>query len=102
MSNRVTIEQIHSKIVDEAFVVMPDHRTTICQLTLENGYTVNGHSACVDIENFDASLGRHYAKEDAIRQIWPLEGYLLAERMHLGLEFYDDDETGACHPNQGE
>lgn len=100
MSNKVTIEQVHGKIVDEAFVVMPDHRTTICQLTLENGYTVNGQSACVDIENFDASLGRHYAKEDAIRQIWPLEGYLLAERMYLGLQS-EEEETVSCNKPQG-
>lgn len=84
--NKVTTEQIHAKIVDEAFMVLPDHRTTLCQLTLENGYTVIGTSACVDIENFDASLGRHYAKERAIQEIWPLEGYLLAERIHNGTQ----------------
>ena len=86
MTHQVTIEQIRSKIVGEEFVIMPDLRTTLCQLTLVNGYTVIGKSACVDIDNFDASLGRHYAKEDAINQIWPLEGYLLAERLYLGIE----------------
>jgi len=35
----------------------------------------------VDAANFDMNLGRKYAFEDAIRQIWPLEGYLLAERL---------------------
>ena len=95
--NKVTIKQIHSKIKGETFLVMPDHRTTLCQLTLENGYTVIGHSACVDIENFDATLGRHYAKEDAIRNVWPLEGYLLAERMHNGTQPQDDEEA-ACNP----
>lgn len=100
--NQVTIEQIQAKIKDTAFLVMPDHRTTLCQLTLENGYTVIGQSACVDIENFDASLGRHYAKEDAINKVWPLEGYLLAERMFLGIQPNEELATGACHPTQGE
>ena len=94
--NKVTIEQIHAKIVGETYIIMPDLRTTLCQLTLENGYTVIGQSACVDIENFDASLGRHYAKEDAINKVWPLEGYLLAERMHNGTQPVDDDTAAAC------
>ena len=99
--NQVTIEQIHAKIKDVTFLIMPDNRTTLCQLTLENGYTVIGQSACVDIENFDASLGRHYAKLDAIDKIWPLEGYLLAERMFLGIQ-PEAEEYGGCHPTQGE
>lgn len=102
MPNKVTIEQICGKIKDEVFMIMPDHRTTLCQLTLENGYTVIGQSACVDIENFDASLGRHYAKQDAIDKVWPLEGYLLAERMFLGIQPDEESATGACHPTQGE
>ena len=53
------------------------------QITLENGYTVLGQSSCVDITNFDLDKGQKYSFDDAIRQIWPLEGYLLAEMMHL-------------------
>jgi len=82
MENRVTEEQIKSKIKSEVFLVMPDCRTTICQLILENGYTVHGYSACVDINNFDAALGRLYAYQDAFKKIWPLEGYLLAEKLY--------------------
>lgn len=89
--NKVTIEQICGKIKDEVFMIMPDNRTTLCQLTLENGYTVIGKSACVDSENFDASLGRHYAKEDAINEVWPLEGYLLAERIYNGTQPKDEE-----------
>ena len=79
---KVTLEQIESKIKNTTYLVLPDGRTTLCTLTLENGYTIQGLSACVDISNFDLQLGRKYAREDAVRQIWPLEGYLLAEKMH--------------------
>ena len=79
---KVTIEQIESKIKGETYLVLPDGRTTLCTLTLENGYTIQGMSACVDIANFDLHLGRKYAREDAVRQIWPLEGYLLAEKLN--------------------
>jgi hypothetical protein len=82
MENRVTEDQIKSKIKSEVFLVMPDCRTTICQLVMENGYTVHGYSACVDIGNFDAALGRLYAYQDAFEKIWPLEGYLLAEKLY--------------------
>jgi len=81
MTNKVTLEGIKAKIKDECYIVLPDGRTTICMLSLENGYTIKGISACVDASNFDIDLGRKYAHEDAIRQIWPLEGYLLAQRL---------------------
>lgn len=85
---KVTLEGIKAKIKGETYLVLPDGRTTICQLTMENGYTINGHSACVDPAEFNRDLGRKYAFEDAIRQIWPLEGYLLAEQMHKGKQLH--------------
>lgn len=82
--NKVTLEGIKAKITAECYLVLPDGRTTVCMLSMQNGYTIKGLSACVDAANFDIDLGRKYAYEDAIRQIWPLEGYLLAQRMHEG------------------
>jgi hypothetical protein len=72
---------IESRIKDVDYIVMKDGRTTICTITMSNGYTVNGFSACVDIKNFDQALGRKYSYEDAFNKLWPLEGYLLAERL---------------------
>lgn len=80
--NKITYEGIKAKIKSETYLVLPDGRTTLCMLTLENGYTIKGLSACVDAANFDLDLGRKYAYEYAIRQIWPLEGYLLAQRLY--------------------
>jgi len=81
MENKVTLESIVQKIVGEMYIVLPDGRTTVCMLTMKNGYTIKGVSACVDASNFDMNIGRKIAFEDAVRQIWPLEGYLLAERL---------------------
>ena len=50
---------------------------TLCILVLRNGFTIVGKSACASPENFDAELGRKIARQDAINQIWPLEGYRL-------------------------
>ncbi len=78
---KVTLEGIKAKIKGETYLVLPDGRTTLCILDLENGYTIKGLSACVDPAEFDLNLGRKYAFEDAFKQIWALEGYLLAEKM---------------------
>lgn len=82
MENKVTLEGINSKIKGETYIVLPDGRTTLCILDLENGYTIKGLSACVDPANFDLTTGRKFAREDAVRQIWPLEGYLLQQRLY--------------------
>lgn len=57
-------------------------RLTFCVLTLKNGFTVTGESACVSAENFDAEIGRKIARKDALDKMWPLEGYLLAQRRY--------------------
>jgi hypothetical protein len=50
---------------------------SICILVMENGFTVIGKAAPASAENFNRELGKKFAYEDAIRQLWPLEGYLL-------------------------
>lgn len=54
---------------------------TICVLVLRNGFTVTGESACASPDNFDAEIGRKIAREKAREKIWPLEGYLLRNRL---------------------
>lgn len=44
---------------------------------LESGFTVTGRAACVDPKNFDIEIGRKYAREDAAKQLWQIEGYRL-------------------------
>lgn len=56
---------------------------TFCVLVLRNGFTVMGKSACASPENFDANIGRKIARDDAISQVWPLEGYLLKEALYV-------------------
>lgn len=60
---------------------------TICVMVLANGFTVVGvNHGPADPANFDAELGKDYARRNAVDQIWPLEGYLLkqmlAEKAH--------------------
>lgn len=55
-------------------------RVTLCILVLKNGFVAVGQSACADIANFDAELGRKFAREDALRQAWPVVMSYLQER----------------------
>jgi hypothetical protein len=57
---------------------------TLCILVTKSGFTIVGKSAPASPENFDADLGRRFAREDAIRQLWPLEGYALKKQLALG------------------
>ena len=64
-----------------AFVVEPLRCLSICIIVMKNGFTVVGKSAPASPENFDAALGRKFAYDDAMRQLWPLMGFALREKL---------------------
>jgi len=79
---RITPTRIDEVVVSEDFHVFEDSQLTICCLTLENGFTVTGESACASPENFNAELGRKIAKDNAKNKIWALEGYVLKQKLY--------------------
>lgn len=79
---RVTMESMLAKIKKTEYTVLGDSTTTLCMLTLENGHTILGTSACVDPAQYNKATGEKYAFEKAIDHMWPLEGYLLAEKRY--------------------
>lgn len=59
---------------------------TLCVLLLRNGCKVVGvNHGPVDPANFDAEHGRRDAREDAIRQVWPLLGFRLRDQLARGV-----------------
>lgn len=62
------------------FTVVPGTTTTVCALTLTNGFTVLGKSACVNPAMFSEELGRKYAAEDAIRQVGEFIGWRMCDQ----------------------
>ena len=78
---RVTPEMVDATITGEDYYVFPNTTLTVCCLTLRNGFTVTGESACASPENFDAELGRKIARQNARDKIWALEGYALRDRL---------------------
>jgi hypothetical protein len=78
---RVTPEVIEAVIVKEQYHVFDGTTLTVACLTLANGFTVVGESACASPENFNQELGQRIARENAKQKIWALEGYALRERL---------------------
>lgn len=96
--NRVSLDSMLDKIAGEYFTTLADafsgnreepavpllpgmETMTVCVLVMRNGFIVIGKSAPADPANYDEALGRKFAREDAIRQLWPLEGYALREKI---------------------
>jgi hypothetical protein len=77
---KVTKASIEAKIAKVDYLVLPESTVTLCNITLKNGYSVRGESACVDPRNFNVEIGKGLAYKQAFDRLWPLEGYLLAER----------------------
>ena len=81
---RLTPGHIDGAIVAEQYHVFEGTTTTVCCLTLKNGFTVTGESAAASPENFDREIGEKIARQNARDKIWPLEGYLLKNRLFYG------------------
>lgn len=79
----ITLEYITSRIVQTDFLIVPNTTVTICNIHLDNGFSVRGESACVDKANFNADMGETIAQKDALNKLWPLFGFLLAESIFV-------------------
>lgn len=93
---RVSLDDMKAKIAKEHYVNLGEAVTaldqpittgsplllmTLCALEMQNGFVVIGKSAPASPENFDPEKGKTFAYEDAIKQLWALEGYALRERL---------------------
>lgn len=79
---RLTPELIDATITSAAYYIFPGTQLTVCCLTLTNGFTVTGESACASPTNFDKEIGEKIAYANAREKIWSLEGYLLKQRLY--------------------
>lgn len=59
----------------------PLHFLTMHVIVMKNGFVVTGESAPADPLNFNPELGAKFARENAIRKIWPLMGFALRDRL---------------------
>jgi hypothetical protein len=81
---RVTEQSIWDKIDTTNYIEDPATALTVCIIRMQNGFAFIGHSAAASPENYNQEIGRKIAHDNAFRQIWSHEGYLLKDRLHRG------------------
>lgn len=80
--NKLSMGDILAAVVRADYWRLGESTTTVCQLTLKNGYTVVGTSACIDPLEFNKPVGEKVAWDNALEKVWELEGYLLQQKRH--------------------
>jgi hypothetical protein len=73
-ANKVTLEEIEGLISTREFFTL-GKKTTVCLLTLNNGFEVIGTAACVKAEDYNQEIGAKFAYQRAVDKIWEVEGY---------------------------
>lgn len=71
---KLTQKHIEDQVVKKEFSKQGE-KTTVCLLTLNNGFEVMGTSACIDPKNYSKAVGEDLAYEKALDKVWELEGY---------------------------
>ena len=79
--NTVTEECVENSIASEEYSTV-GKKTTLCVITLKNGFEVVGTSACVDPANYDLEVGKPYARKKAIDQVWAHLASILQETLN--------------------
>ncbi len=76
--NTVTREQLES-LLDKSDIreFVAFGKIMLYAYKLPSGFVVVSKAACVDPANFRFDIGRKICRENAIDQLWELEGYLL-------------------------
>ena len=96
-ANRVSLKTIEDAIAEAYFFNLRDavvgagsqtpepsdrlKTLTMCVLVFRNGFIQIGYTAPADPENFNADVGRRFAREHAIREAWSKFGFALCEQL---------------------
>jgi hypothetical protein len=70
-----------TEIVKEEYVRI-GVKTTVCCLTLRNGFEITGTSACVDPDDYDLEAGKGWAKKAALSKLDEYVGVLRQQKMY--------------------
>ena len=85
METKITEDALHSKIahVEQLkFITNSGQILRWAVLTMVNGFSVTGKPSCaVDPVNDNEELGQKIALQNAVNEVWTLEGYALKERL---------------------
>lgn len=79
--SRVQLDKLLQESTTEEIIF--HGKELVISFKLPCGFTVAGRSAVVNPEKFDLNIGRLLSYEDAIRQLWLLEGYRMQWKLYL-------------------
>ena len=83
LPNSVTKEQLDNLVAQSKVeYAVFGKKLTVAVITLPTNFKVTGEASCVDASNFNKELGETYALENAVKKLWELEGYLLANDLY--------------------
>lgn len=54
-------------------------KTSVCTITLDNGFEVIGTSSCINPADYDAKMGAESSYENAFEKLWELFGFVQHE-----------------------
>jgi len=75
MNKKLILEDIESLIEKEEFLKI-GQKTTVCLLTLKNGFEIVTTSSCIYPNDYNHDLGIIYSRKRAIDKLWELAGYM--------------------------
>lgn len=75
MVNKITKDDLWSLVDYVDYHNVRDTTTTLAIVTLKSGFILIGKSACLNKDDFDREAGEKIALDNAIDQLWGLEGY---------------------------
>jgi hypothetical protein len=76
---RISKELIEEQIMNVDYLM--HGVTTICVITLQNGFKAVGTSTPAAEKNYMEDVGKRYAYENAFRDLWPVFGFSLKDRL---------------------
>ncbi|MDO4896332.1 MAG: Gp49 family protein [Moraxella sp.] len=89
----ITKEFLESEIVSVEYQ-RGQGTLTHCYITVKNGFTFTGESACVDEASFDKEIGEKFAYENAFEKMWHPYGFWLKQSLNdvlpVGVEVLPD------------
>lgn len=74
--------EVESLIAETQYTLLPNKRSTVCSITLVNGFTVNGISSVVSGVDYDEEVGRITAHKKAMSEVWDIATALFTEKLH--------------------
>lgn len=81
LTNIITPEFLNSQIVAVKYERLGE-KITHCRIIVKSGFTFTGESACIDPANYDETIGKKIAYDNAFDKMWGAYGFWLSQKRY--------------------